>query len=219
LRGKKGAKHTLTYLSGRRKKTLSFAATIEARGWPHTYNMPEGLTRHGRSCWYTALPSGVGYIYLRRIDQSTEPGIAAALKAHPDAKGWIIDLRGNGGGGYGGDLIRRLAGIPGPVAGLIDAGCFSAGETMARDIVRYAKARLFGSTTAGSSSAKRTWTFPSGISTIIIPTRSRTGIVKCIEYNGISPHEPVEAVPEEVAAGKNSAILRAEEYLQKQRGR
>ncbi len=42
---------------------------------------------------------------------------------------------------------------------------------------------------------------------------------RSIEFFGISPHEAVEAVPEEVARGLNSGILRAEEYLLKDPGR
>lgn len=214
LRGKRGEAHALTILKGRRRRTVRLVSTFEARGWPHTYNMPEDLTRHGRSCLYGKLPSGVGYIYLRRIDRSTEPGIAAALAAHDDARGWIVDLRGNGGGGYGPDLIRRLSTLARPTAVLLDAGCVSAGETLARDIVHQTQGRLFGSTTAGSSSAKRTWTFPSGIATIVVPTRSRWGINrKPIEFNGIEPHEKVEAEPDEVARGQNSCILRATKFL------
>ena len=34
-----------------------------------------------------------------------------------------------------------------------------------------------------------------------------------IEFNGIDPDVEVEAVPEEVKAGYNSAILRAQQYL------
>ncbi len=102
------------------------------------------------------------------------------------------------------------------LAVILDAGCISAGETLARDFVNYKSARIFGSTSAGSSSSKRTWTFPSGIATIKFSTRSRTGIDgERIEFHGIAPHEPSEAVPEEVQAGKNSSILRAEEYILK----
>jgi C-terminal processing protease CtpA/Prc len=137
-----------------------------------------------------------------------------AFVTYDDAKGWIIDLRGNGGGGYDQALYEVLRALPQPLAVIIDAGCTSAGETLARDLVRYANARLFGSPTAGSSSAKRTWSFPSGIATLSLPRRSRWGISgRPIEFNGIRPDENVEAVPEEVQRGQNSAILRAEEYL------
>lgn len=215
LRGKKGEKHAISFLDGARTRTATLTSDVEASGWPHTYNMPKDLTARGRSCLHGMLPSGVGYIYLRSIDRDTEPGIAAALQGHPDARGWIIDLRGNGGGGYDAALIERIGTLPRPVVGLIDAGCMSAGETFARDIVRGAGARLMGSTTAGCSSAKRTWDFPSGVATLTIPTRSRAGIDRQIEYFGIPPHEALEAVPEEVAKGLNSEIRRAEEYILK----
>jgi len=48
----------------------------------------------------------------------------------------------------------------------------------------------------------------------LLSRRSRWGISgQPIEFNGIKPDENVEAVPEEVQNGMNSAILRTEEYL------
>jgi hypothetical protein len=44
-------------------------------------------------------------------------------------------------------------------------GCISAGETRVRGLYRQTGARLFGDGTAGASSTKRPWTFPSGIAT------------------------------------------------------
>jgi hypothetical protein len=213
LRGKKGEKHKITFLDGKRLRSITVSSDVEAKGWPHTYNMPQGLARSAASCLYGKLASGAGYIHIRRFDEGTEEGIAAALSAHPDADGWIIDLRGNGGGAYGPSLMEKVRGMPRPVAGLIDAGCMSAGETFARDLVQATGARLLGSSTAGASSAKRTWSFPSGIAVISIPTRSRQGIDRPIEFHGIRPHVEVEAEPEEVARGSNSEILRAEALL------
>ncbi len=219
LKGKKGQKHTITYLtggSGTVARDLVVTCEMEARSWPHFYHRPQGLTRVGRSLFYSKLAGGAGYMYLRYVDGNTHRGIAQAIGAHPDAKGWILDLRGNGGGGYGRSLHEAIARIPKPVAVLIDAGCMSAGETLARDLRRAAGARLFGSKTAGSSSSKRSWTFPSGIASVTFSTRSRwRNDRKPIEFNGIEPNGKVEAVPEEVVQGLNSAILRAEAYLAK----
>jgi C-terminal processing protease CtpA/Prc len=91
----------------------------------------------------------------------------------------------------------------------------SAGETFARDLQREAGARLFGENTAGASSSKRSWTFPSGIATVTFSTRSRwRNDGQPIEFNGIDPDMLVEAVPEEVQQGVNSAIRRAQEYIE-----
>jgi len=215
LRGKKGERHKLTVLSGKKSAAVEIACIHEVRGWPHTYAMPANLTPHGRSVHYGKLPSGVGYLYLRNIDGDTEPGIAAAVAAHADAKGWIVDLRGNGGGGYDQALLKRLESLPRPVVALIDAGCVSAGETFARDLVSICKATLFGQTTAGASSSKRQWTFPSGVATLSLPVRSRQGLGSQIEFNGVKPHVEAFAVPEEVQKGLNSEILRAEEHILK----
>lgn len=153
-------------------------------------------------------------MYLRYVGSETASSMQLALAAVPDAKGWIIDLRGNGGGGYDNRLLDQLKALPRPVVVLIDAGCISAGETLARDLAQLAQAHLLGSRTAGSSTSKRQWRFPSGIASVTFSTRSRwRGDGQSIEFNGIEPDEEIEAVPEEVARGLNSEILRAEEFL------
>jgi hypothetical protein len=218
LRGKKGEKHAVTCQVGDRKRTVTLASTMPVRGWPRMYNMPPELVRVGQSFWYAQLRSGAGYMYLRRVDGSIVRGIARALRSLPVAQGWVVDLRGNSGGGYSGELIKAMREFPRPVAVILDAGCISAGETLARDFARYSGARLFGSRSAGSSTIKRHLKLPSGLATVTFSVRSRTRRDrKPIEYNGIEPHEVVEADPDEVARGLNSAILRAEEYLRSRR--
>jgi hypothetical protein len=208
--------HTLHYLADGREQELRVTCVVEPRGWPHTYNLPVTLTRADRSVSYTKLPSGAGYMYLRSVATETATGMRRALEAHPDAQGWILDLRGNGGGGYDTNLLAQLEALPRPVVALTDAGCISAGETLARDLVQLAGARLMGTRTAGASSSKREWEFPSGIASVTFSTRSRwRGDGQPIEFNGIVPDDEIEAVPEEVARGLNSEILRAQEYLLK----
>lgn len=211
--------HTLHYLAEGKEQELPVSCDIEPRGWPHTYNMPANLTRAAGSVSFTRLPSGAGYMYLRSVGTETASGMRQALKANLEAKGWIVDLRGNGGGGYDTNLLAQLKALPRPVVALIDAGCISAGETLARDLVQLAGARLMGSRTAGASSSKRQWQFPSGIASVTFSTRSRwRSDGHPIEFNGIVSDDEIEAVPEEVARGLNSEVLRAEEYLAQRAG-
>lgn len=209
--------HTLQYQEGGRELELIVTCDLPLRGWPHTYNLPTNLVNLPGRLAHAQLASGAGYIHLRSVNPETAPGIAKALAAHPDARGWIIDLRGNGGGGYDSELLTQIKALPRPVAALIDAGCISAGETLARDLAQLADARLMGSVTAGASSSKRQWRFPSGVASVTFSTRSRwRNDGQPIEFNGIPPQEEIEAVPGEIAHGLNSEILRAEEWLGRQ---
>ena len=217
LSGESGDKYTLVCLDGKKKKTYKLSCRAEKSGWPHTYNLPGDLKRVGKSFYYSKLESGLGYMYLRRVDSSVAEGMAEALANMADVTGWVVDMRGNSGGGYGSELtdqIKAMKDAELPVAVIIDAGCISAGETLARDFVNIAEARIFGTVSAGSSSSKKNWTFPSGIATIKFSTRSRSGLDgKVIEFHGITPHEITEVVPEEALAGENSSLKRAEEFL------
>jgi hypothetical protein len=217
LSGESGDKFTLVCLDGKKKKTYKLSCRAEKSGWPHTYNLPKDLKQVGKSFYYSKLESGVGYMYLRRVDSSITEGMTEALANMTDVSGWIVDMRGNSGGGYNSDLTDQIKAIKDaelPVAVITDAGCISAGETLARDFVNIAEAQIFGTVSAGSSSSKKNWTFPSGIATVKFSTRSRSGLDgKVIEFYGITPHEITEVVPEEALAGENSSIKRAEEYL------
>ena len=212
---KKGEKHRIVIEVGQgAQRLIELTSNTDALGWPHVYNPPRNLKPEGRSLAHAKLTSGVGYMYLRRVDPTIPPAMRAAIAAHPDVRGWIVDLCGNGGGGYDDTLIAALKSLPQPVACIIDEGCISAGETLARDLAQYSKARIFGTKSAGSSARKEPWKFPSGIASVILPRRGFTGLGgKIIEYNGISPDEVVEPVPEEAQRGQNSAILRAEKYI------
>lgn len=213
--GTKGRKIKLHYLVGRKQKSIDLVANVEVGSWPHNYNQPEDLVQAGKSVWHSKLESGFGYIWLRRMDESVESGIRAALAAHGDARGWIVDLRGNTGGGYDSTLKTITAKLKQPVAAIIDAGSVSAAETYTRDLVNICKARVFGATSAGSSSKKKEWTFPSGIAKLRYSVESRHSHKGAIEYHGVTPDVEVEAVPEELQQGLNSEILRAVEWLEK----
>jgi hypothetical protein len=215
LRGPQGTIHTLAYETDDGEREITLTCEVPARGWPHVYNLPPDLAPARGDVHHARLASGVAYLYLRRVNgDETAEGLRHALAACGDAKGCIVDLRGNGGGGYGESLLAALEDLPRPVALILDAGCVSAGETLARDVQRITGARSFGATTGGSSSAKRQWRFPSGIATVTLPTRSRwRNDGQPIEFNGIVPDVPLEPEPEEVRAGLNSEILRAEQYV------
>lgn len=211
--GERGSKTEIHSLDGREQKKLTLVANQELRGWAHNYHLPEELVRSAESVQHCALEEGVAYVYLRRMDETLEKGLAAAIDAHPDAAGWIVDLRGNTGGGYSKSLDAVRDRLGKRVAVIIDAGAISAAETFARDLVRGNDARLFGATTAGSSSTKKSFTLPSGFATVRYSTASRNGVKGTIEFHGIEPDVEVFADPREVAAGKNSEILRCLQWL------
>jgi C-terminal processing protease CtpA/Prc len=154
------------------------------------------------------------------MDESVEGGIGKAMETVSDARGWIVDLRGNTGGGYEPSLKKLIGELEKPVGCIVDAGCVSAGETFARDLWNVCKARIYGGKTAGSSSSKRVFALPSGIASIRYSVRSRGGIGgKPIEFHGIEPHVPLEAIPEWVADGKNCEIEIVRRELLREIGR
>lgn len=208
---KQNQKFKLEWFDGKKKRSRSVRAELPVGGWMHNYNMPEGLTQSAKSVWHGTI-GDCAYVWLRRMDSSAEDGFAKALAAHSDAKAWIVDLRGNTGGGYDRSFVAKLPELAEgrrKVAVLIDAGCISAGETFARDLVEKANAKLYGQTTAGSSSTKKVVELWDGKLHVRFSIGTRRGLGKTIEFHGIAPHVDVEANPDEVLAGKNSTLERA----------
>ncbi len=216
LAGKRGAKHILDVRAGKKKRKVTVRAQHAVKGWLHLYNPPAGLQQSAKSAWHVELEGETGYIWLRRMDNTAEDGVRKAIEAHQGMKGWIVDLRGNTGGGYDRSLKTLIKKLGRKVAVIIDAGSVSAAETFSRDLVNVCKARVFGARTAGSSSSKKVWRFPSGIASIRYSVRSRSGVGgQPIEFHGIEPDVELEADPEDVAAGRNTEIVAALAWLKK----
>jgi hypothetical protein len=62
LAGPQGAKHTLKYLEKDKERELEVSCNLEARGWPHYYNLPENRKAVTASVTDALLPSGAGYM-------------------------------------------------------------------------------------------------------------------------------------------------------------
>ena len=213
--GERGSTTEIRYLEGRKEKKLKLVANQELSNvWARNYNEPEGLVSEGESIAHADLGDGVGYVWVRKMKDDLEKGMRAALAAHPDVTMWVVDLRANTGGGYSNSFSEVCAGLGKKVAGIIDGGTISAGETFARDLAEDQSARLFGETTSGASSTKQEFTLPSGFATIRYSTGTRRGLRgKSIEFHGIEPHEVVTPDPADLFAGKNTEIERAKAWL------
>ncbi len=207
LSGKRGAKHRLHYRDGRKQRSIELICNRELGRWDVNYHLPDGLTVVGKSMLYGSLPGDIGYLWIKKMDDSVERGIRDAIAASPNAKGWIVDLRANLGGGYASSTKTLLRELKRPVAGIIDSGTVSAGETFARDLVNQCGAKLYGQRTAGASSTKDEFTFPSGLATIRYSVGTRGSYDGTpIEYNGVKPHVELEPDPRVLAQGKNYEI-------------
>ncbi len=159
-------------------RTLGVKLKAEGRGWyiPRLPVPRQGIEDGGADVQWVRLKDGIGYIHVRRIRQGLEVSLDQALTALGDVKGLILDVRGNSGGGFNAttafrnfDLAPGDGAAPhrplykGPIAMLIDERCISAGEGWASWFVARKRARLFGTTTAGASARKETYTLRNGL--------------------------------------------------------
>ena len=108
------------------------------------------------------LDGDIGYIYIRRIDEDLVPGLDTAVGGLGEIRGLVIDLRGNGGGGFHRDeafvnfLSKEEAGNPdrprftGPIALLFDESSMSAAEGWGSWFVVTKRAKTFGRPSGGA---------------------------------------------------------------------
>jgi carboxyl-terminal processing protease len=213
-------------------------------GQPHPFELPatlgirylprlpvpiEGVNDSG-SVEAKDLGDGIGYVYVRRIKPDLPQGLDAALKKLGDIRGLIIDVRGNSGGGFDtraavanfvpDDAAAANVGDPnrprykGPIALLLDERCISAGEGWASWFVATKRAKTFGSTTAGASSRKETYTLTNGLFSVVVPVKAYTGSLdRPIERRGLEPDVPVRCTASDLAAGKDTVLEAARAYL------
>ena len=182
---------------------------------------------------YGKTAAGHGYVQVRRCKSSLPYRMDDALKTIGAVPGMILDFRANGGGGFGHeDLMGRF--IPagaslgfakhyesrgdihyaGPVVVIVDGMTRSAGETASGMFKEDGRAYMIGPCpTAGMSSSKKTLDLPSGLFQLYVSVASNMGRFndgRGIEGIGVIPHELVAYDPEDLAAGRDTLILRAE---------
>lgn len=226
----------LKELAGQKKKrTITFAKRNQVPSGP--VFAPEGLETSGDLA-YGRTAAGYGYVHLRRMKESVIDDLDTALAKIGDVPGLVLDFRANGGGGFDHEAFvgrfvppgktiafgvsHASAGAVtygGPIVAIVDAGVRSAGETAADLFKEDGRGYVIGeSATAGMSSSKTTIELPSKLFALYVSTRSnhaRANGGRGLEGIGVLPHEVVEYDPKDLAAKRDTLILRAEALLAK----
>ena len=136
---------------------------------------------------WTMLDGKIGYVHVRRIADDLIEQLDRAVGELKDARGIIVDVRGNSGGGFDNARAHRNFApddgqeperprFHGPMAVLIDARCISAGEGWASWFVANRRATLLGEATAGASSRKTTYTLKNGLYAVCYPVKAYQGL-------------------------------------------
>jgi carboxyl-terminal processing protease len=207
---------------GRREFTL--AATLGVRYIPRL-PVPIRGVRDAADVAFTDLGEGIGYIRVRQMRADLPEALDNALRELGQARGLIIDVRGNSGGGFDGPRAVRNFNLDdgteplrpryaGPIAMLIDSRCVSAGEGWTSWFVASKRARLFGTATAGASSRKEVYTLANGAYRVRFPVKLYKGFLdRPIEHRGLEPDVPVRNNAADLAAGKDTVLEAARQYL------
>ena len=201
-------------------------ATLNTRYLPRLPVPIEGIDDFG-NVESKKLADDIGYIYVRRIQPDLPQRLDAALAALGDIKGLVIDVRGNSGGGFDARAAVRNFNpddpeepsrprYKGPIALLVDERCISAGEGWASWFVATKRATLFGTTTAGASARKDTYTLTNGMYKVVVPVKAYTGSLdRPIERRGLEPDVPVRCNAKDLAQGKDTVLEAARASLLK----
>ena len=203
---------------------FSLPAALDVRYLPRLPVPIPGIRDSGNVSW-TISPPKIGYIYVRRIQNDLLEQLDRAVGELKDARGLVIDVRGNSGGGFDAPRAHRNFALDDkeepdrprfrrPIALLIDSRCISAGEGWASWFVATKRARLFGEATAGASSRKKTYALKNGLYTVTFPVKAYTGFLdRPIERRGLEPDVPLRQNARDLAAGRDTVLEAAKRYI------
>jgi C-terminal processing protease CtpA/Prc len=203
---------------------FKLAATVGVRYLPRRPIQIPGTSDTANVSW-TVLDDNIGYIYVRRIRNDLIEQLDQAVGELKDARGLIVDVRGNSGGGFDWSRSHRnfapdeseepdRARFTGPIALLIDARCISAGEGWASWFIANRRARVFGEATAGASSRKKVYTLTNKLFKIQYPVKAYHGYLdRPIERLGLKPDVPVRQSARDLADGRDTVLEAAKKYL------
>jgi C-terminal processing protease CtpA/Prc len=206
---------------------VQIAASLDVRYLPRLPVPVQGISDTANVSW-TRLDSGIGYIYVRRINDDLIELLDRAVRELQDGKGLIIDVRGNSGGGFDGRrahlnfALDREGEEPerprfrGPMAMLIDARCISAGEGWASWFIANKRARIFGEPTAGASGRKTVYVLKNGLYEVQFPVKAYSGYLdRPIERRGLEPDVPLLPNANDLFNSRDTVLRAAEAHLLK----
>jgi C-terminal processing protease CtpA/Prc len=207
-------------------KTHSFKvpATVGIRYLPRRPVQIPGTSDTANVSW-TKLDHDIGYIYVRRIRDDLIDRLDKAVGELGNARGLIIDVRGNSGGGFDSrkshinfviddESEHDRPKFTGPIALLIDARCISAGEGWASWFIANNRAHVFGQATAGASARKIVYTLTNDLYKVRYPVKAYKGYLdRPIERRGLEPDVPVKQNARDLAAGRDTVLRAAKRYL------
>ncbi len=200
-------------------------ANLGVRYLPRLPVPKAGINDAGSVSWKT-LDGQIGYIYVRRIRGDLIELLDKAVGELKDARGLIVDVRGNSGGGFDSKraplnfALDRDSEEPerprykGPMALLIDSRCISAGEGWASWFIANERARVFGQATAGASSRKTVYELKNGLYKVRFPVKAYKGYLdRPIERVGLVPNVPVRQNTQDLIKGRDTVLETAMRYL------
>jgi carboxyl-terminal processing protease len=189
------------------------------------------------------LEGGVGYIYFGNFISGLDKKIKAAIDSLHDARGLIIDLRGNGGGddNVAINLASQLFDRPlqlmisrtrhgdsnyyrthtvkhpflGRVAVLVDEASGSASEQLAAGLQELGRAYVIGRKTEGSDMDAEFAKLPTGAYLIYAAGEPRTPGGVVIEGHGVVPNLEVSLTRTELLRGNDAQLSAAVQYIRR----
>jgi len=208
-----------------KKRTFKLPATLGRRYVPRLPVPIDGIGDSTSVSW-KMLDERIGYVYVRRISRDLIASLDRAVGQLQRARGLIIDVRGNSGGGFDGrraflnfaldqdEVEPDRPRFKGPIAVLIDSRCISAGEGWASWFVAKRRATFFGQTTAGASARKINYLIKNGLYRARFPVKAYRGFLRRpIERKGLEPDVPLRQNANDLAQGRDTVLKAAKKFL------
>ncbi len=204
--------------------TCSLACNLGIRYLPRLPVPIPGISDSANVSW-TMLDDQIGYLYVRRIGNDLVERLDLAVGQLQQAKGLVVDVRGNSGGGFDASRAHRnftpddgqepdRPRFHGPMALVLDARCISAGEGWASWFIAQKRARTFGEATAGASSRKEIYPLKNGLFRVQFSVKAYTGFLdRPIEGRGLEPEIPVRQNANDLVARRDTVLEAAKKYL------